>query len=420
MFGASAFVIGQGTGQAPSTQSLKKSPEPSVPDSQTARDWIRTKAIPLQTVEAGHGFTDLLPLKSIIGDKRVVALGEATHGTREFFQLKHRMVEFLATQKGVTIFSMEADIPEAYRLNDFVLTGKGDAKELIKGMYFWNTQEVLDMVLWMREFNQSGKGHIEFTGFDVQMQIPAACLQIVRNFVQAHDKDYSATLEPIYRDVAQMSKIPMVQGAKSVEKHLEENRASFLQAGVTAKNLDWVIQNAHLVVQYSQLIAGGKTRDESMAENVKWIADHNPGAKLVLWAHNGHVQYQAQGWHPMGEYLRKLFPGELFNFGFAFNQGSFRAVEPGKGLHEFTVATAPEGSLDQTLAATGIALLALDLHQLPNEGPVAKWFDQPHVSRSIGAIYSEASAASYFLNARPQDEFDAILFVNKTTAARGN
>src|SRR6476620_4385532 len=132
--------------------------------------WIRTHATPLTTVEAGHGFVDMQPLKQAVGDARIVALGEATHGTREFFQLKHRMIEFLASQKGFTIFSIEANMPEAYRLNDFVLTGKGDPRELLKGMYFWtwNTQEVLELILWMREFNKSGKGPIEFTGFDMQ------------------------------------------------------------------------------------------------------------------------------------------------------------------------------------------------------------------------------------------------------------
>jgi len=75
-------------------------------------DWIRKHAIPLRTVEANHGFDDLPPLASVVGDARIVALGEATRGSREFFQLKHRLIEFLATQKGFTIFSIEANMPE--------------------------------------------------------------------------------------------------------------------------------------------------------------------------------------------------------------------------------------------------------------------------------------------------------------------
>src|SRR5205085_9395469 len=135
------------------------------------------------------------PLKKVVGDARIVALGEATHGTREFFQLKHRMLEFLATQMGFTIFSIEASMPEAYRLNDFVLNGTGDPAKLIKGMYFWtwDTQEVLDMVMWMREFNKSGKGRVEFTGFD--MQTPNVAAQIASEFVAKADPEYAAEFE---------------------------------------------------------------------------------------------------------------------------------------------------------------------------------------------------------------------------------
>src|SRR5215813_14003129 len=162
--------------------------------SESPVDWVRSHAIRLVTAEAGHGFADLQPLERVIGDARIVSLGEATHGSREFFQLKHRMLEFLASEMGFTIFSIEANMPEAYRLNEYVLTGKGDPKALLKGMYFWtwDTQEVLDMIQWMRQFNASGKGRVEFTGFD--MQTPDVAQQIVRDFVLKYDEEYLNTL----------------------------------------------------------------------------------------------------------------------------------------------------------------------------------------------------------------------------------
>src|SRR5438874_3666950 len=148
--------------------------------SDLATEWIRANAIRFSTTEAGHGFADMQALKPLIGNARIVSLGEATHGTREFFQLKHRMLEFLATEMGFTIFSIEANMPEAYRLNDYVLNGPGDPAELLRRMYFWtwDTEEVLDMIRWMREFNKSGKGRVEFTGFD--MQTPTVALENVR------------------------------------------------------------------------------------------------------------------------------------------------------------------------------------------------------------------------------------------------
>ena len=150
-------------------------------------DWVKTHAIPLREVEAGSGFDDMRPLARLVGNAPVVSLGEATHGSREFFQLKHRMLEFLASEMGFTIFSIEANMPEAYRLNDYVLTGIGDPAALLKGMYFWtwDTEEVLAMIRWMREFNASGRGPVQFTGFD--MQTPTVAAKIVNDFVAKFD-----------------------------------------------------------------------------------------------------------------------------------------------------------------------------------------------------------------------------------------
>src|SRR6266567_4259003 len=110
------------------------------PDDQPVIEWIGSAAVRLTTPEAGHGFADLQPLKKMIGDARVVALGEASYGGREAVQLKHRLLEVLATEMGFTIFSIQANMPEAYRLNDFVLTGAGDPAELLRGLNVrvWN------------------------------------------------------------------------------------------------------------------------------------------------------------------------------------------------------------------------------------------------------------------------------------------
>lgn len=134
----------------------------------SAGAWIREHAIPLATVEAGHGFADLQPLRGLVGDARIVALGEATHGTREFFQLKHRILEFLVSELGFDVFAIEATLPEAMDVNRYVLTGEGDPERALAGMYFWtwDTEEVLALIRWMRRYNED-PGHrrkVEFYG----------------------------------------------------------------------------------------------------------------------------------------------------------------------------------------------------------------------------------------------------------------
>src|SRR5262249_5518051 len=206
-----------------------------------------------------------------------------------------------------------------------------------------------------------------------------------------------------------------------IVRHLEDNRQSYLKKDVASRDIEWAIQNARVVLQCMQLKAGTVTRDQSMAENVKWILDNNPGEKIVLWAHNGHVSAASVGgFKPMGAALRKMFGAQMVVFGFAFNQGSFQAVEPNKGLHDFTVGPAPAGSLDATLAAAGIPLLALDLRGIPKGSPAATWLSEPHKTRSIGAVFSRDSAAQYLSELNAPESFDVILFVEKTTAARKN
>ena len=105
--------------------------------------------------------------------------------------------------------------------------------------------------------------------------------------------------------------------------------------------------------------ASMNARDASMAANVKWILDQSPDAKIVLWAHNFHVMTGPGA--GMGAAVRKMYADKLVTFGFAFNQGSFRAMSRNGLVQDFTVGSAPAGSLDAALAASGIPLFALDL-----------------------------------------------------------
>lgn len=111
-------------------------------------DWISSNAHPLKSVSAGSGFEDLQWLKPVLQNVNYVGLGEATHGTREFFQMKHRMLEFLVKEMGFTIFAIEASYSGCRRINDYVLYGKGDAHTALasQGFWTWDTEEIIDMI----------------------------------------------------------------------------------------------------------------------------------------------------------------------------------------------------------------------------------------------------------------------------------
>jgi erythromycin esterase len=160
--------------------------------------WLKDNAIPIKTVEAGNGFQDLQPLKHIFKDVRFVGLGEETHGTREFFQFKHRMVEFLVKEMGFRVFAIEASYSACENINDYVM-GKSDdgAKALdSQGFWTWNTQEVRAMLDWMRAYNASvpAEKKVKFVGFDIQVNDrgKAALLEYLRRFAPERLADTEA------------------------------------------------------------------------------------------------------------------------------------------------------------------------------------------------------------------------------------
>jgi erythromycin esterase-like protein len=161
--------------------------------------WVRENARPFDTTDPTADLADLAALDSIVGDANLVGLGECTHGSREVFQMKHRIVEYLVTRKGFRTFAIEANMPEAARVNEYVLTGQGIPRELIRGMYFWTwqTQEVLALVEWMRAFNASARGPVQFAGFD--MQTPDTAAAIVRRFVERVEPAYLDSVDATWR-----------------------------------------------------------------------------------------------------------------------------------------------------------------------------------------------------------------------------
>ncbi len=406
------------------------------PASKEVLDWLTAHAIPIETVEAGHGFRDLEPLQSHIAGARVVALGEATHGTREFFQMKHRLVEFLVSEMGFTAFAIEANWPEALAVNDYVLHGTGDPKKALAGMHFWTwyTEETLDMIEWMRQWNSTHERKVKFYGFD--MQYPDMAVRNVLAYLKTVDPEYAATLEPRLAEVSATQSVrdyPQAGGAVQEQtqaalgelaQRLDERRGEY---SASSSDTDWQMarQNARIARQAEEKLRvpfaeGAQARDRYMAENVRWILDHEPaGTRMVLWAHNGHVaasSSNAQG-EPMGSHLRRMFGDELVIVGFAFGEGSFQARDSSGPLREFTLGPPPVGTLDATLLRLHLPLLVLDLREEPADEKVRKWLSVPHFSRQIGASFSEDAAWQNQPIEAPK-QFDLLCFVAQTTRAR--
>ena len=407
--------------------------------------WVRANAIPLATVEAGNGFDDLEPLRRLIGDARIVSLGEATHGTREFFQLKHRLLEFCVSELGFTIFGIEASYPECLRVNDYVLYGKGNAAEALAGTRFWtwDTEEVLALIAWMRSWNRTHPRQVKFYGFD--MQFPAEAALAVRDYLGRVAPELAAAgaaeLWPLSDDLCaqRFAWLPEATRAAALtaigrlgEAFARERAAWVAATGelewrLARLNLDVLGQSARLQLAMTDPQSPPMSpRDVPMADNVAALLEaEGPAAKAVLWAHNGHVErerrlltHDNKPDANMGSRLDELFGRKHVVVGFAFNQGTFQARGDDGALVRHSVGPAPEGSLDRVLAAAETPLLLLPTATAPASGPVADWLGTRPVSRSIGSGYSAEHADAYLAATDPRRSYDVLAFVETTTAAR--
>src|SRR5688572_26025817 len=117
----------------------------------TVLSWLSSHLMPLRTLEPGHGYEDLEPLRAQFDGVKIVGLGESTHGVHEFFLVKHRLVEFLVTQLGFTVFALEASYAACQPINDYVLHGIGNRADVLSGQHYlaWDTQEFAALIDWI-------------------------------------------------------------------------------------------------------------------------------------------------------------------------------------------------------------------------------------------------------------------------------
>lgn len=400
---------------------------------------LKQRAVPLLTAEPGGKRDDLAAFGKAVGDARMVALGEATHGTREFFQLKHRLLEYLVDEKGFTVFALEANWPESLAVDRYIKTGEGSAKAALAGMYFWtwNTEEVLGLIEWMRSYNQAPGKHpiLTFTSFDMQMAHVAGrmALEYLGRYapddVEAAAATYTEAqmLETrraqIYDDQAKA----LADQAAAVVKLFDLKRTALTAASSPEAWRD-ARQAAAIVYQSCTMRIPGKGpayRGEAMAGNVEWLRQVHPNEKIVLWAHNTHVRFGAgsDSVKSLGARLRERYGKQMYVVGFAFYYGRLRAVgvENGKAtaLSVYNVPPSPEGSGDAILSAAGMPLFFLDMGNLPASGSLARWLSGPHLFHNVGANWVVGNADSNLEPEALSKLYDGLIFVEESHAAHG-
>jgi erythromycin esterase len=404
--------------------------------------WLRQNAVPLATTDPGGSYTDLAPLKEMVGSARIVGLGEQTHGTREFFRFKHRAVEYLVKEMGFNTFAIEAPWAEANRVNHYVHTGEGDPEVLLSHLQYWtwNTAEVLELIRWMRQHNQNpgAAPRVSFLAFDVQnarvaMRDVEAYLRGVNgasaDSVAAHYACYLAWSDTIggpsqnYAGASAQQKALCQQGVAAAYAQMSAGAGPYT-AATSAKAYDLALRAARVAVQNEDLsrgagASGPNLRDKYMAENVEWIAGPaGSGRKVVLWAHSGHINNR-QPW--MGWHLANQYADAYRIVGFSFHRGAFNAVRGGSSLGLLSINAPPaiEASYEHQFHRLGLPRFMVDLRPVRRgQAPGGEWLAGPLPMRHIGAVYDPASPELYYFPTALATEYDILVHVEEGTATQ--
>jgi len=402
--------------------------------------WLIENTVTLSGTDPGQAPDDLQPIESMIGSAHIVGMGEGTHGTRDFFLLKHRLFEFLVQRMGFTRFAIEATSPEADDVNRYVLGGDGDPKRLLSHLYFWtwNTQEVLDLIAWMRQWNSTAPAsqRVQFAGID--MQFPGASMDSIASFIARVDpansslvNDRFACITPFRNHFQLFSQPGIVYAARdsatkaacaadlqSVYDLLAGKRAAYELA--EPGSFETILHHARLVQQFETWISlannlglASLARDKAMAENVTWIKDHSPtGTKMAVWAHNQHVNAIS---NLMGGYLRAKYAADYVALGFLFGRGRFNAVSSAGEITTFDAELVPDNSLESLFLSAGKNLALFDTRQIASGGTTAAPLAGPILMRGIGSTFFPTSEASFFAKQVFPNDFDLLIFVRQTT-----
>ncbi len=418
------------------------------PEEKRPRRAAKPKAIAdLAEPFASVADADLAPLLRRIGDARVVLLGEATHGTSEFYRMRDRISRALITQKGFRFVAIEADWPDAARVDHYVRHLEFPPSEWTAfarfPVWMWRNREFRAFVDWLRQHNAGEKPErrAAFHGLDLYSLHDS--IRAVLKYLDEIDpatakvaRERYGCLTPWQTDPATYGHAALTgqypsceEGVVQMLKDLLDKRRTYAEHD-GERFLD-AVQNARLVtnaeryyrIMYYGSRASWNLRDGHMFETLKTLlAFYGPDSKAIVWAHNSHLgdaqatEMFARGEHNIGHLCRKEFGEACYAVGFGTDHGTVAAASDWDGPMEIkNVRPAIAQSYERLFHEAGVKNLMLGLrgHAAKPAGELSK----PRLERAIGVIYRpETELASHYFQAVLPRQFDEYIWLDETKA----
>jgi erythromycin esterase-like protein/predicted phosphoribosyltransferase len=428
--------------------------------SQTTDDEVRALLEHARPAPPARGPEALRPLSGDASDydalferaarARFVLIGEASHGTEEFYRERAAITRRLIAEAGFTAVAVEADWPDAYRVSRFVRGASDDesADEALEDfrrfpVWMWRNREVEAFVAQLRELNDAlppGRPKAGFYGLDLyslhtSMEAVVAYLDDIDPEAAQRARERYACFDQFGRDPQVYAYEAGIAGAEPCEQQAVEQLLELREARARAAGGNGQIdpdehffaeQNARLVVNaeeyYRSMFRGGveswNLRDRHMAETLDALAGHlsrgGAPAKIVVWAHNSHLgderatELAQAGQLNLGQLARERYGDDAMLVGFTTYEGTVTAASDwGRPPERKRVRRALPGSWEELFHERDLGRFWLDPHDLPGR----------RLERAIGVVYRpETERISHYFNARLADQFDAVIHIDETHA----
>jgi erythromycin esterase-like protein len=413
---------------------------------------VRLDARPLR-----GGDSDYDALLEMVGDARLVLLGEASHGTHEFYRERARITKRLIGELGFAAVAVEGDWPDADRVSRYVQGAgeDGDAEEALRGFrrfptWMWRNAEVLDFVGWLRAHNESlpsDQAGVGFYGLDLyslnaSMEAVVAYLDEVDPGAAARARERYECLHPFAQDSSGYGQAVLLGASEPCRRRvleqlveLRRHAGDYLRTdGLPAEDRYFLAeQNATVVAdaeEYYRTMFGGPApswnlRDRHMADTLDrlqvHLARHGGEGRIVVWEHNSHVgdarstEMTQRGELNLGQLVRERHGRDTVLVGFTTNTGTVTAAsEWGGEAERKRVRPALADSCEALLHATGIPAFLLCPLGSSSSGRALR---EPRLQRAIGVIYRpESERASHWFAACVSQQFDALVHIDVTRA----
>jgi len=418
---------------------------PAAPDEEALVRKLADAAESFPSIEKA----DLNPLLERIGSARIVLLGEATHGTSEFYRMRERITRELIIEKGFRFVAIEADWPDAARVDHYVRHFQYPPSEWTAFARFptwmWRNTEVRDFVSWLRKHNGTVEKskRVAFHGLDLYSLYDS--IRSVLNYLDEVDPQSASVARERYGCLTPWQRDPATYGHAALTGSYPTCEADVVRAltDLLAKRRAYAEhdgerfldaeQNARLIanaeryyrIMYYGSRASWNLRDNHMFETLKnLLAFHGPDSKAVVWAHNSHVgnagatEMAARGEHNIGQLCRREFGDQAYLIGFGTHSGTVAAASAWDGPMEIKdIRPSLANSYERLCHATGHARFMLGLRGRSDDlcGPAG--LGKERLERAIGVIYRpETEMASHYFRANLPQQFDEYVWFDTTRA----